>query len=336
MKRPPIPLEIVIEITGQCRQVCPHCTGRRTPHVPLSDIQKTLDEAAILGVRTIRITGGEPLLHPDLRKILTYSKAKKFTVILNTAAEDMNPSLLKAVAMNVDAALISLQGYDEESNTAYTRSRTPFLEKIRNIFLLKAYLPALWLATVITPTFGRTFPKFLPLVKKIAPQNWALFRAISKKDEIKDMDMAFYRTLTLNIMKARRDNIHVTIGNAIPMCITGNLQTGRQAFDGGNFDDGHVRMVRSNEGFFKPSYFLDTNLGDTIQTAWAHPFLRELDQTDYLPELCRRCPLLNTCRGGCRAMALRGYGTALAPDPFFDPRSAAKALSAPLEKHPRL
>lgn len=327
IKRPIVPLEIVIEITGKCRLVCPHCTGPRTPHVPWDDVKKTLDEAAGLGIRVVRITGGEPLLHPDIRRVLTYAKAKKFVVLLNTAAENISPSMLKTLTMNVDAALISLQGYDAHTNTAYTRSRSPFLDKIRNIFLLKAYLPNLWLATVITPTFGRSFQKFLPLVKKIAPANWALFRAISEKDEVKEMDLAFYRALALNMMKARRDNINVTIGNAIPMCITGNLQTGKQVFAGAAFDDGHVRMVRSSEGFFKPSYFLETNLGDTIQTAWDHPFLRELDRTDYLPDACQRCPLLHTCRGGCRAMALRAYGTALAPDPLFDPVSAQKALS---------
>lgn len=335
MKRPPIPLEVVIEITGKCRQACPHCTGYRAPHVPWTDIKKTLDEASDIGVRTVRLTGGEPLLHPDLCKILIHAKAKKLTTILNTAGDDISPVLFKTVAMNVDAALISLQGYDEESNAAYTRSRSPFLEKVKNIFLLKAYLPAVWLATVITPTFGRSFQKFLPLVKKINPSKWSLFRAISKSDEVKQMDIAFYRALTLNIMKARRDNANVTIGNAIPMCVTGNLKTGKQAFDGGVFDDGHVRIVRSRAGFFKPSYFLETNLGDTIQSAWAHPFLRDLDRTDYLPARCQQCPLLNICRGGCRAMALRNYGTALAPDPLFDPISATKALSAYHPKHPR-
>lgn len=335
MKRPSIPLEIVIEITGKCRLVCPHCTGPRTPHVPWEDIKKTLDEAAGLGIRVVRITGGEPLLHPDIRTILTYAKAKKLFVILNTAAENINPPLLKTLAMNVDAALISLQGYDERSNTAYTHSRSPFLDKIQNIFLLKAYLPHLWLATVITPTFGGSFQKFLPLVKKIAPANWSLFRAISETDKIKQMDLAFYRALTLNIMKARRDHINVSIGNAIPMCITGNLQTGKQAFIGGDFDDGHVRMVRSTEGFFKPSYFLETNLGDTIQASWDHPFLHELNRTDYLPGLCQQCPVLDTCHGGCRAMALRAHGTALAPDPLFDPAIAQKALSRPYLKHPR-
>ncbi len=332
MKRPSIPLEIVIEITGKCRLVCPHCTGPRTPHVPWDDIKKTLDEAAGFGIKVMRITGGEPLLHPDIRTILTYAKSKNLFIILNTAAENISAPLLKTLTMNVDAALISLQGYNERSNTAYTHSHYPFLDKIQNIFLLKAYLPNLWLATVITPAFGDSFRKFLPLVKKIAPDNWTLFRAIDEKDKIKQMDLAFYRALTLNIMKARRDHISVSIGNAIPMCITGDLQTGKQAFFGGDFDDGHVRMVRSTEGYFKPSYFLETNLGDTIQSAWRHPFLHELNRTDYLPTLCQQCPVLDTCHGGCRAMALRAHGTALAPDPLFDPASAQKALSKALSK----
>ena len=85
---------------------------------------------------------------------------------------------------------------------------------------------------------------------------------------------------------------------------------------------------------FKPNYFIETNLGDTIQTAWEHPFLGELDRTDYLPDLCQRCPVLDTCRGGCRSMALRAHGTALAADPLFNSACAQKALSTPYLKHP--
>ena len=336
MKRPSIPLEIVIEITGRCRQVCPYCTGHRTPHVPWADIKKTLDEAAGLSVRTIRITGGEPLLHPDIRTILTYAKTKEFTVILNTTAENINPALMKTIIANVDVAHVSLQGHDEKSNASYTRSRIPFLDKIKNIFLLKAYLPTLWLATVITPTKAQSFAQFVPLIKKINPTAWLLQRPISELNEdLEQMGIPFYRALTLQILKARQENINVFISNPMPLCITGNLHTGEQAFSGAKLDEGHLRIVRSAQGFFKPSYFLETNLGDTIQTAWAHPFLRELDRTDYLPDLCQRCPVLDTCRGGCRAMALRSYGTALAPDPLFDPASTQKALSRPYLKHPR-
>jgi len=328
--RPRIPIEIVIEITGKCRHACPYCTGPRTPHVPLKDIQATLEEAANLGVGTIRITGGEPLLHPDIKAILVYAKAKKFTVILNTSADNIDPDLMETIITNVSMAHVSLQGHDEKSNVSYTRSRTPFFDKIKNILLLRTHLPTLWIATVITPAMARSFAQFVPLVKKINPAAWLLQRPISELNEdLKQMGIPFYRALTLQIMKARRANINAFISNPIPMCIVGNLRIGKQAFLGAKLDEGHSRIVRSARGFFKPNYFIETNLGNTIQAAWEHPFLNELDRTDYLPDLCQLCPLLDTCRGGSRSMALRTHGTVLAPDPLFDRASAEKTLSGP-------
>jgi radical SAM protein with 4Fe4S-binding SPASM domain len=276
-------------------------------------------------------------LHPDIQTILTYAKSKKFAIILNTAAQDLRPRLIKTIVANVDAALISLQGHNEESHTSYTHSPFPFLDKIKNIFLLKACLPTLWLATVITPAMTKSFTQFIPLIKKIDPAAWLLLRPIGGLNkDLKKMDIPFYRALTFQIMKARQKNINVFIANPIPMCIAGNLQVGQKAFFGAKFDEGHARIVRSAEGYFKPDYFLKKNLGKTIRGAWEHPFLCELDRTDYLPDLCQRCPVLDTCRGGCRSMALRTFNTILAPDPLFDGAIAQKALSRPYLKlsHP--
>jgi len=328
VSRPSVPLEIIIEITGKCRLACPYCTGPRTADVPFKDIKATIDEARQLGVKAVRITGGEPLLHPHIKEILAYAKARKFAVLLNTAAENISPSLMKIIIATVDVALVSLQGHDANSNMSYTHSKLSFNDKVKNIFLLKAYLPTLWLATVITPAMAQSFEKFIPLIKKINPAAWTLLRPISDSNEdLKAMDINFYRTLTLQIMKARQQHINAFIANPIPLCLTGNLQAGKEVFFGANFDDGHVRIVRSAQGFFKPSYFIDTNLGTTIQTAWAHPFLDDLDRTDYLSSLCQRCPVQDICRGGCRAMALRAFGTALAADPLFDEVTAQKALA---------
>src|SRR5262249_45356246 len=162
-----------------------------------------------------------------------------------------------------------------------------------------------------------------PLVRKIAPAAWTLLRPISdSNDDIKHMDIAFYRHLALEILKARRDGLNAFIANPVPLCLTGNLKVGQEVFFGANFDDGHVRIVRSAQGYYKPSYFLETNLGSTIREAWDHPFLKELNNSDHLHELCRRCPVLDTCRGGCRAMARRFQGNALAADPLFEPSIA--------------
>ncbi len=332
LNRPNIPTEIIIEITGKCRLVCPYCTDSRRPHVPLNTVIKILDETAKLGVQAIRITGGEPLLHPEIETILQYARSMKFFISLNTTAEDIRPSLMRSIIKHVDVGLFSLQGYSTLTNSSYTRSRSSFLNKIKNIFFLKSQLPTVRLATVITPRMTHSFEKFLPLIEKINPAAWVLLRPISdENEELKKMDGSFYRDLTLKIMKARKDHINIYIGNPLPMCIAGDLRIGKQAFIGANWDDGHMRLIYSAQGFFKPSYFINTNLGETLQEAWAHPFLKELDSTEHLPELCHQCPLLDICRGGCRAMSLRAHGTIFSSDPLYDPANAAKALSKSYE-----
>ena len=336
MQRPDVPLEVIIEITGKCRQVCPYCTGPRIPDVPLKDIKATLDEAACLGVKSVRITGGEPLLHPEIRTILSYAKAKQLAIILNTSAENISPALMRAIITNVDVAHVSLQGYNEKTNSSYTRSKLPFVDKVKNIFLLKAYLPTLWIATVLTPAKSRSFTHFLPLIKKINPTAWLLQRPISEvNDDLKQMGIPFYRALTLEILKTRQENINVFISNPMPLCLTGDLRIGQKAYFGAEFDEGHLRLVRSAQGYFKPSYFIDKNIGDSIKTAWEHPFLDELNRTDYLPDLCQRCPVLHICRGGSRSMALRTHRTTFAADPLFSRTSARKALSMPYLKQSR-
>ena len=335
MERPALPLEIIIEITGRCRQVCPYCTGPRIPDVPLNQIKATLDEAASLGIKAIRITGGEPVLHPDIREILTYTKSKRFDIILNTSAENISPALMKVIINTVDVAHVSLQGHDPGSNKSYTGSKVPFVDKIKNIFLLKAYLPTLWLATVITPTKEQSFDDFLPIIKKINPAAWLLQRPISNTNEaLKEMGIPFYHNLAMQIIKARQEGINAFVSNPIPLCLTGNLKVGKEVFLGAKLDEGHLRIVRSAKGFFKPNYFIEENLGETIAKAWKHPLLDDLNRTDYLPELCQQCPVVDTCRGGSRSMALRAHGTSLAADPLFDPIVAQKALSMPYLTHP--
>ena len=330
IKRPNIPVEIIVEITGKCRLVCPYCTDSRRPHVPLNTIINVLDEIADFGVKAVRITGGEPLLHPEIITILNYARSKRFDITLNTTAEDINPVIMRAILNNVDVGLFSLQGYSSKTNAEYTRSRSSFLDKMKNIFFLQTQLKTIRLATVITPRLTNSFTRFLPLIEKINPAAWVLLRPISDMtDDIKNMDTPFYRSLTLNIMKARQKRINVYIGNPLPLCLTGDLRIGKQAFLGANWDDGHVRLIYSAQGFYKPSYFIHSDLGKTLKEAWAHSLLKDLGRTDFLPELCQRCPVLDTCQGGCRAMSLKMSGTALGPDPLFDPASAAKALSKP-------
>src|SRR6185436_5597653 len=65
---------IGFHVTDRCQLDCQHCLrdpAEKPKDLPLAIIQKVLAEAkAVYGVAQVALTGGEPLLHPDLEGIL--------------------------------------------------------------------------------------------------------------------------------------------------------------------------------------------------------------------------------------------------------------------------
>lgn len=86
------PRVLTLAITGACNLFCCHCWVRAgemssQPHVPLRNLRRLVEEFAAIGGEGIRITGGEPLCHPDWQDIVQLSRALGFkTVSLQTNA----------------------------------------------------------------------------------------------------------------------------------------------------------------------------------------------------------------------------------------------------------
>ncbi|MCK5945339.1 MAG: radical SAM protein [Planctomycetes bacterium] len=67
-------VNLTVALTARCNQRCTGClyergfmTGKQLSRAQLDDL---VDDAAELGVRSIRLYGGEPLLHPDLAHVV--------------------------------------------------------------------------------------------------------------------------------------------------------------------------------------------------------------------------------------------------------------------------
>src|SRR3990167_614913 len=109
----PAPAELVIELNKNCNLACRACFGRSGEELPFKAAGKALREAAALGLKSVRFTGGEPLLYPGLEKLLRLSRKLGFYTLLNTNALLFTPAAARRLAGLIDNALVSLPGIDE-------------------------------------------------------------------------------------------------------------------------------------------------------------------------------------------------------------------------------
>jgi len=65
-----------ISVTDRCNLSCVYCSAGLIPHLPRNEIlsyeeiQRLVQVAANMGINKVRLTGGEPLLRPDLSKLV--------------------------------------------------------------------------------------------------------------------------------------------------------------------------------------------------------------------------------------------------------------------------
>lgn len=314
------PKEIVIEITEKCNLNCKTCTFNKNEggDINFKKIKSIIMECRNLNIKAIRFTGGEPLLNKDIDKILKLAKKNGLYVLLNTNATLASESTLELLKENVDNILISLQGFNSESDKFLTNSNLDFNEKIVNIVRIKSRVPITRIGTVISRTLIDNFGSYVSLIKKMGIDNWELYRpmlkASSEEFEISKKDL-------LKVMKylvtLKRKNIKAKIANPVPFCIAKNANLSLSTLLGAIADDGHSRIVCSRQGYFKPSYFIDIELGSNIKQAWGSPFLKKINSLDYLPSKCKECCYIKWCMGGSRVLSKASSDNYFCKDPLM-------------------
>lgn len=75
--------------TLRCDLSCPHCltsgSGSDTPDMPLPQAENLIDQVAEMGVHEFLLTGGEPLLRPDLPEVVAHLQQRGVRYSINTA-----------------------------------------------------------------------------------------------------------------------------------------------------------------------------------------------------------------------------------------------------------
>jgi len=102
-----------ISLTPKCNLSCIYChrEGEKAPKEPLSapEIAEILRVAAHFGIRSVKFTGGEPMLHPDLLEIIRSVPAGMESSIttngtlLAALAADLKQAGLRRVNVSIDS-----------------------------------------------------------------------------------------------------------------------------------------------------------------------------------------------------------------------------------------
>lgn len=316
-------IEVAIEITNACNLNCQVCLNDKNSQIYLrfSKIKEVVDEAKSLGVEAIRITGGEPLLHKDIVKILEYIKSKGFYLISNTNGILLDDTLIKNLEKYLDSILVSIQGYNSSSEQRLTAGGCFFKERIKNLAkLASSKIDLIRAATIASNTLINNLDKYKLILTTLRIKNWVVTRPmlgkgdsfdqeydISKKDILKLMDF---------MLSLQKTGISTNFGNALPFCISDDPKK-ISLLKSNSLTEGYKRIVYDIGEFYKPSYKINLNVGETIKQALKSPFLKKIRSRGYLPAKCQSCIYVKDCLGGSRYLAKKTSGSYFGHDPWM-------------------
>lgn len=139
-----------IEITTKCNMKCPDCyRGSNRPdninvHSPLRDIkQDIIQMEKIRNCRIISISGGEPLLHPDLEEIISFIAKRGMLPFLHTNGLLLTEDLVKRLKANgligiiirVDSLMTEKKEYEEKKLNERRQKYAEMISAVKNINL---------------------------------------------------------------------------------------------------------------------------------------------------------------------------------------------------------
>ncbi len=140
-RNPPGPV-VIWNLIRRCNLTCKHCysisADKDFPNeLSTETVFKTLDDLRDFGVPVVILSGGEPLLHPDIFKISAYAKQKGFYVGLSSNGTMIDDTNIQKIAdAEYNYVGISIDGI-KETHDKFRRKQGAFDEAMNGIRLCR-------------------------------------------------------------------------------------------------------------------------------------------------------------------------------------------------------
>ena len=330
------------ETTRNCNLNCMHCRAAATRGPYSGELEtpaalRLLDQISEVGDPIIILTGGEPLLRPDIFEIAGYGTnlglrmvmAPNGTLITDSMARKMAESGIKRIS-------ISLDGSTKESHDRFRGVEGAYDGALQGIDKAKKAGIEFQINTTITRTNLEEIPKIQDLAVKLGAVAHHIFLLVptGRGKYIVDQEISAEEyEQTLNWFYDQRDKTPLQLkATCAPHYYRILRQRARKEGKTVSFESHGLDAVTrgclggigfcfiSHRGIVQPCGFLNVNSGDVTRTSFADIWKRSetflaLRNYNDLKGKCGECEYKRVC-GGCRARAFEAAGDMLAEEPL--------------------
>lgn len=325
------PFLVFWEITRACALACRHCRAEAQKHRHPDELNEQealalIDQLGELAPPMLILTGGDPLMRPDVLEIARHGTATGMRVGLSPSATarliDFDFHAIRE--SGIERISLSLDGASEKTHDRFRGIKGTFARTLVAVEMAHEAGLSVQINTTLTAGNLHEFPAFRDLMHELEPAMWSVFvlvptgRAGAKDLPDPDALEAIFGEMADLVGKAPFA-IKTTEGHHFRRVLAQRGMGGNKGRQGMRsplgIRDGRGVMFISHTGVVSPSGFLPLDCGNVRQQHPAdiyrqHPLFVSLRDSDALGGKCGRCEFRKIC-GGSRA---RAYG--LTGDPF--------------------
>jgi len=308
------PLYVHWLATHECNLHCRHCeasAGEKTPSpVSTEQIGRAVGEMGLMGVRTLVVTGGEPLMRDDLFAVMALARMrglKKIYLATNGGLVTKHRAELEQARL--DRVYINLDGL-EDSHDALRAGRGAFRQALEALlFFQKAGVGERVVNTVLHPGNIHQLEKLEELIRRSGGTQWNIQTAVprGRAEDLPELFLDRGQTLfLLNYLRSARRRINIRmaeppghLGEWDPWLRSRPFFCGAGRETCSIMPDGEVlgcHVIYDNA-------FSAGNIKHTsFRSIWTNNQGRFKSPPPH--KVCRSCKSWRACRGGCWAMRL--------------------------------
>lgn len=336
------PRIIAWEITRSCNLSCVHCRaaaefGHYHGELSLDQIKATIDDIVTISNPILILTGGEPLMRPDIWDIVDYAHEKGCMPVIGTNATLITDDIAKKMAEHkIPRISVSIDFPTADGHDEFRAQPGCFDQTVAGIKIAKAHGVGVQINTTVTTRNAHLIEEIHDLAESLNVDAFHIFMLVptGRGSEIlaeelppdeyeKVLTWAYHRQKTSPLHFKPTDAPHYyriirQLAKAEGKKVT-REEYGLDAMTRGCLG-GITFSFISHVGDVQPCGYFDMQLGNVKEQPYSQIWTESKvfnDLRDYslLKGKCGACEFKAVC-GGCRARALEITGDYLEAEPY--------------------